>query len=236
MLNKKINITCEPHLYGVIPNPVPAIKCAPSYFKAIPPQTNGNPKNGTAKRCVPFLDALSQGFIIPFWTDVFVRAVNGEITIDFPQNFQQEETLGTHDISQLSGHPLNDKPYGDILLKFINPWTIKTKPGISCLFTSPLNHLETRFKLVDGLVDTDTYTNQINFPFIWTGGDGEFFIQKGTPLVQVIPIRRESFDLDVHAVTEAEKKEQTIVQSALGTKLKNAYRDLFWHNRKKDKL
>ena len=50
--------------------------------------------------------------------------------------------------------------------KFINKWLIKTPPGYSCLFVKPLNHFETRFEIISGVVDTDTYINTINFPFL----------------------------------------------------------------------
>jgi hypothetical protein len=114
-------------------------------------------------------------------------------------------------------------------MKFINPWVVETAPGYSCLFTSPLNHLETRFKLLDGVVETDTYYNSVNFPFVWTGGDGDFFIPKGTPLVQVIPYRRETFSLEV-GVTDADRR--TNIKARLGTHMKDSYRKEFWSKAK----
>jgi hypothetical protein len=89
--------------------------------------------------------------------------------------------------------------------------------------------METRFKVLDGVVDTDTYHNHVNFPFLWTGGDGEFFIPKGTPLVQVIPFVRSEAHLEVVALDETKVEN---VRSTLGTKLKNGYRDEFWSRRK----
>jgi hypothetical protein len=225
----KIKFSCDAHLLGVIPNPVAAIKAAPDYFKQIKPQSDNHPRSGTVKRCVPFLDALSAGFVIPMWCDVYVFARNGELSIDFPPNFPQSETLGHHSSVQIPKHPLANSPYGNMPMKWINPWVIETDPGVSCLFTSPLNHMETRFKLLDGVVDTDTYYNNINFPFFWTGGDGEFFIQKGTPLVQVIPFRREEQKLEV-CITNDIKRQSTV--ATLGTKLKNAYRDEIWSGKK----
>jgi len=225
----KIKFSCDAHLLGVIPSPVLAIKAAPNYFRPIKPQSSEHPSSGTVKRCVPFLDALSAGFIIPMWCDVYILARNGELSIDFPPNFAQAETLGSHSSAQIPKHPLANKPYGNMPMKWINPWVIETEPGISCIFTPPLNHMETRFKLLDGVVDTDTYYNNINFPFLWTGGDGEFFIAKGTPLVQVIPFRREAYDLELSA-TDTEKRRA--VNSTLGTKLKNGYRDELWHGKK----
>jgi len=222
----KIKFSCDAHMLGVIPSPVPAIKAAPDYFKAIKPQSDNHPSNGTVKRCVPFLDALSAGFIIPMWCDVYVLARNGELSIDFPPNFAQAETLGYHGSAQIPKHPLASKPYGNMPMKWINPWVIETEQDVSCIFTPPLNHMETRFKLLDGVVDTDAYYNNINFPFLWTGGDGEFFIAKGTPLVQVIPFRRETYGLEI-CTTDLDRRRG--IASTLGTKLRNGYRDELWH-------
>jgi hypothetical protein len=225
----RVVFSCNKHLLGAIPVPVPAIKAAPNYFRHVKPQSGNHPLSSTVKRCVPFLDALSAGFIIPLWCDVHVLARKGELSIDFPPNFPQEKTLGTHDPMQIPRHPLSSKPYGNMPMKWINPWVVETEPGVSCIFTPPLNHMETRFKLLDGVVDTDTYYNNVNLPFLWTGGDGEFFIAKGTPLVQIIPFRREEQHLEVAPIDDA--KRQGVI-ATLGTKLKNGYRDELWHGKK----
>lgn len=225
----KVKFSCDANLLGVIPNPVSAIKAAPDYFRAVKPQADNHPRSGTVKRCVPFLDALSAGFIIPMWCDVYVLARGGNMVIDFPPNFSQAETLGSHSSVQIPKHPLANRPYGNMPMKWINPWVIETETGVSCIFTPPLNHMETRFKLLDGVVDTDTYHDHINFPFLWTGGDGEFFIPKGTPLVQVIPFRREDQEIEISKV-DLDKRQ--FVRSTIGTKLKNGYRDELWHKRK----
>lgn len=227
----KIEFLCEDGLMGVIPKPVSSLRAAPDYFKKIKPQSSGHPSSGTVKRCVPFLDALSSGFIIPLWADMYVLARNGELSVDFPPNLPMAESLGNHPIDQIPDHPLSKNPYGGIQLKFINPWIISTEDGVSCLFTSPLNHMEGRFKVLDGVVDTDTYYNNINFPFIWTGGSGEFVVPKGTPLVQVIPFRREGCEFSVGAMNKSRKSRTSGI---LGTKLRNGYRDEFWHKRRQE--
>lgn len=224
-----IRFETDKNLLGAIPSPLVALKAAPDYFKKIKPQIGSNPESGTVKRCVPFLDALSSGYVIPLWADMFVTANNGEITINFPSNYAGGETLSEHSYAQIEGHPLASKAYGQLALKFINPWIVSTDDGVSCLFTSPLNHMETRFKILDGVVDTDTYYNNVNFPFLWTGGDGEFFIPRGTPLVQVIPFRREEHEASF-GVIDVDRR--AIVASTLGTRMKNAYREEYWHNRK----
>jgi len=222
----KINFFCDNHILNAIPHPVKAVKAAPEYYKNIKPQISNSPDSSTIKRCVPFLDAMSAGFVIPLWCDMFVTAKDGNININFPKNFAQAETLGSHSIEQLPNHPLVDRPYGKLLLKLINPWVIETSPGTSCLFTSPLNHMESRVKILDGVVDTDTYYNPVNFPFLWTGGDGEFFFEKGTPIVQVIPFKRETLNLQVGVVDTVRK---SAASAKLGTHMKHSYRTEFWH-------
>lgn len=226
-----IRFMCEEGLLGVLPEPIQAIKKAPHYYRSIKPQTDVSPSSGTVKRCVPFLDALSAGYIIPLWCDVFVSAHNGEMKVEFPNSLPMAKSLETHGYQQAPGHPLSETPYGKTFMKFINPWVVETDPGYSCLFTSPLNHMETRLKILDGVVDTDTYYNNINFPFLWTGGDGDFVIDKGTPLVQVIPFKREEFSLSVSAVDAAKRGK---VQATIGTHLKNGYRKNYWSGRSQD--
>ena len=208
--------------------PKSSSKFFPEWFKTLPPQVTSDPRSSTVKRCIPFLDACSSGFIIPMWCDVFVKAENGDLTINFPENFPIN-SLGKHEPEQIKGYPLEKNPYGTMPLKWLNPWGIKTPKGYSCLFTSPLNHFETRFKLVDGIVDTDTYYNKVNFPFLWTGGDGEFLISKGTPLVQVIPFKRDTFQC---SFADLDKEKHSKQLNIMGTMFNNIYKKLFWHKRR----
>tara|TARA_R110000772_G_scaffold63548_1_gene142265 strand:- start:3782 stop:4471 length:690 start_codon:yes stop_codon:yes gene_type:complete len=225
----KIRFTCPEIYRGIIPDPTPAVKCIPEYFRKLPlSHETGTPiANGTAKRCIPMLDALTQGFIISLCEDIIVIAKDGDINLYSEERFGFG--IGTHNSEQLANHPRWDLPYGKLLWKFINPWIVTTEKNHSCLFTGPLNHLETRFKLMDGVVDTDTYHNQVNFPFIWTGGDGEFTLKKGTPLVQVIPFMREKYKLETGATDE---RKLTRTRLNLASIANNAYKTLFWHKRK----
>jgi hypothetical protein len=225
----KIAFSCRDELVGVIPKPAESNKFFPDYFKRLKGQIGDDVQSLTAKRCVPFLEAMSAGFIIPLWCDVHVVASNGEITLNFPRNWRRDYQLGTHTKAQIDGHPLTKKKYGDIPLKWINPWVIETETGVSCLFTSPMNHGLENIKLVDGVVDTDNYYNTINFPFFWTGGDGEFILPAGMPLVQVVPFRRDTFDLEFRKIDGA-RVDRT--QGILSARLRNSYREDMWHKGK----
>ena len=224
-----VRFSHDKNLEGVFPSPVPAIKKAPDFYKAIRPQYDSHPETITVKRCVPFLDALSAGFVIPLWADLYVSARDGDISFSFPRNLPMTMSMGHHSYDQFPDHPLADRPYGKNLMKFVNPWVVETAPGYSCLFTAPMNHLETRFKIFEGAVDTDTYYSSVHLPFLWTGGDGDFFIPRGTPLVQVIPYKRETFDLEV-GVTDSDRRYN--VDARLGTHMKEGYRREFWSKAK----
>ncbi|BAQ90141.1 putative Deoxyuridine 5'-triphosphate nucleotidohydrolase [uncultured Mediterranean phage uvMED] len=221
----KIKFHAIQEVLDAYPHPFPSSKSLPDWFKELPPALDRHPRSSSVKRCIPFLEACNEGYIIPFYCDVFVKAENDKINFEFAEK-DLCDGMSSHYLGQLEGHPLQDADFGTIPLKFHNPWVIETPKGYSCLFMSPLNRMEKRFKLFDGVVDTDTYYNSVNFPFIWTGGDGEFLIEKGTPLAQVIPFKRETLKAEFGLV---DKRKSTQVRSKLLTLFNNSYRRLFWH-------
>ena len=224
-MKNKIKFHALQSVVDAFPHPHPAGKVLPDWFKDLPPALDAHPRSSSVKRCIPFLEALSQGYIIPFHCDVYIRASNGEINFEFSEK-DISPGMDDHSYAQVSGHPLSDTPYGTVPLKWHNLWTIETPKGYSCLFTAPLNRADHRFKIIDGVVDTDTYYNQIHFPFIWIGGDGEFLIRKGTPMVQVIPFKRDPLK---HEIGLLDKRKKDKVQNKLMTFFNNGYRRLHWH-------
>lgn len=226
--------------FEILPHPVPAAKAIPSWYKNIPPMTvgDGGYKNlMTVKKCVPFLDALTTGYILPLQADIaFIINDNGDFILH-PSEGKDINPVSYHNVNQLTYTPLQDKyPFckGKDIMKWQSPWFISTPPGWSCIFTSPLNHFETRFKIIDGIVDTDSYKLIVNFPFFWTGFEvGEHIIKKGTPMVQVIPFKREELKMDVSVLTDEDKKEIDLQQGKFALDVQDHYREKHWHKRKK---
>ena len=140
---------------------------------------------------MPFLDSLTAGYIISFDQDYLVDPVEDDFSVT-PANKEQRD-FGFHGKVQL---PKDwHKKTGENAGKFHNKWLIKTPPGYSCLFIKPMNRVEERFKIISGIVDTDTYIDTINFPFILKKWDEQFLIKKGEPMIQVIPFKRESWKM-----------------------------------------
>ena len=173
----------------VWPHPQPASRFIPEEYKKLERFYNGNLHTPTLKTCVPFLDSLTMGYIIPFDQDYLIDPVENDFSVT-PANKEQDD-FGYHGKAQLP--ETWQKTTGENAGKFHNKWLIKTPPGHSCLFIKPMNRLEPRFEIIAGVVDTDTYINTINFPFILHKRDEQFIIKKGEPMVQVIPFKREAW-------------------------------------------
>jgi hypothetical protein len=215
----RIEFLCAPEDKGVIAEPVPARDYLPDWFKRLPPvdKTQVSPRdNGlTVKRCMPFLDAMTTGWIIPLAASVRLEIRDGGEAVDAGWDFDRT-MVSNHHPYQVSGHPRQPRPPS----KFHNYWTVRTPKGWSCLFMQPLNRPNGVFELAAGVVDTDTYTSLINFPFFATGADGLYALDKGTPLVQVIPFRRGDLqitaDIRAETTTEAQARERIRRATAAG--------------------
>jgi hypothetical protein len=77
-------------------------------------------------------------------------------------------------------------------MKWLNWWAIRCPPGYSLLFVPPLNRPDPRFTIFSGIVDADRYFEYVNFPFVWNEPNYHGIVEAGTPIAQVIPIKRSS--------------------------------------------
>lgn len=208
-----ISFVCAPEDKGVIAEPVPAKASLPDWFRRLPAvdgATVSATNNGlTVKRCMPFLDAMTLGFILPLAATTRLEIRDGGKTVEAGWEFDKV-MVSNHGSHQIAGHPMADRPP----MKFHNYWTIMTPPGWSCLFVAPLNRPPLPVDVIAGVVDTDSYHALINFPFIATGDDGVHVLEKGAPLVQVIPFKRAdaalmpSFSVRAETRPESEARER----------------------------
>ena len=194
LVRPRIEFVCDPRDLGVIAAPVPAKGVIPEWFRRLPAIDKNHVtalNNGlTVKRCMPFLDALTTGWILPVGATVRLEITDGGQTVEAGWEFERV-MVSNHALHQVAGNPRDPRPP----CKLHNYWTIKTPPGWSCLFVPPLNRPNPVIEVISGIVDTDTYQSLINFPFIATAPDGVYTLERGTPLVQVIPFLRETTHL-----------------------------------------
>jgi hypothetical protein len=73
--------------------------------------------------------------------------------------------------------------------------------------------VDDRFSIMPGIVDTDTFPNEINFPIVINGDKYpvlETIIEKGTPYVQIIPFKRDSWKMKFKSRTQKEIQNKDI--------------------------
>ena len=222
MFDKKITFCAtDKNMLEIWPHPQPASRFIPEEYKKLERFKSNNLHTPTVKTCMPFLDSLTAGYIIPFDQDYLVDPVETDFTI-VPAN-REQSYFGFHNQAQLPKEW--KKTTGENAGKFHNKWLIKTPPGYSCLFVKPMNRIEERFEMISGVVDTDTYVNAINFPFILRKRDEQFLIKKGEPMIQVIPFKRESWKM--WAGFYYEKAHLKII-NMLQSEWVDRYKKMFW--------
>lgn len=208
-----IEFLCDPDLAGRIPPPERAIRFAPDWFRRLDremgvPDAHGLP-GLTVKACLPVTDAFALGYVIPLPWDVAVHVPEDRLAIRLGWTDECAfQPIEQHHPAQI-GAP--EYPFEQAMpLKFVNPWRIKVPGGYSVLFTQPANRPDLPFTCFTGLVDCDNFATTINFPFLWTGETGDHILPAGTPIAQVIPIRRDALLKDhvVRASTLEELAEQ----------------------------
>ena len=204
--------------------PKPASSYIPDWYKDMESYVGGSKKpihgttGGTIKKCIPVFDAITSGYIIESPADIYVSLVQGE------QMFQYSDfgPLNFHSVDQAPTHP-NRTPFS--YPKWNNPWSIKTPKGYSTLFIQPL-HRESVFTVFAGVVDTDQYTAPVNFPFVINQMTYEGLIPKGTPIVQAIPFRRDSWNSVLGSKKDLD--EQSKVFRKIQSKFFDSYKTMFW--------
>ena len=202
----KIEFVCDPTDRGVIADPIVSKSHMPEWFRRLPAidneQVNAGASGQTIKRCMPFLDVMTTGWIIPLAATVRLQIRDNGCTVDASWDFDRD-LVSNHGAFQVAGNPKEPRPP----CKFHNYWTIITPPGWSCLFIPPANRPHPVFETISGIVDTDTYRSLVNFPFFATAADGNYTLERGTPLVQVIPFKRETASIE--GVIRAEEPEES---------------------------
>ena len=195
--------------------PKPAKHFIPEWYKNTESYILGEKKPfkdnfipATIKRCIPVFDAITSGYIITLPQDIYVSQHEG-----YPKyQWRSFEAINEHPLEQANLHPVShNRPFP----KFLNPWAIQTPKGYSCLFTTPMHH-DLPFDILPGVVDTDTYNTPVNFIFTLKDQSFEGIIPQGTPMVQVVPFKRDSWEIKEGGEKELRLSEKIFRSIELG--------------------
>jgi len=209
-------------VYKNIQNPVPAKTVISQWYKDIEPSDTLNVKN-----CIPFLDTMTSGYIQLTWQDIYVEYIDNDLTV-----YTKNETgISLFNVRERSDIKI-DKNFYNIEFIWNRQWSIKLPDGYSALVTHPLNRYDLPFITMSGIVDFDTYnhTKVGNIPF-YLSKDFQGIIPKGTPMFQIIPIKRETWvsKKEIYDEKDWEKKENKRFSIE-----KAAYKKMFWQKKSFD--
>lgn len=205
--------------------PQPAINFIPEWYKQMDTYVNktGVPDNlggkGTIKKCMPVFDSLTTGYIIVTHVDIWVQHIPNQPSYYTWKDFNPIAFHGNAQASTYKPEHKFDFP------KFINPWAIKTPKGYSSLFIPPMNR-QNIISIFPGIVDTDKYTLNVEFPFLLTDPTFDGLIPAGTPIAQIIPFKRDKWKMKFGTKKENEnnKKIKIDLASHYYNVYKNKYR------------
>ena len=230
---KPINEDAE----SFIPRPEKASSFIPEWYKAMPMHERGYDGNKiskytegtsmTVKGCDPFLDTLTNGYMFSLAADVeFSLDDNGMFLPKWLVNFPLIEGQAEN---QTDGMPRPYEP-AKITFKWASGWIMNTPKGYSTLFTHPLNRHDLPFRTFSGIVETDKYPLQVDFPFqaLNPNNLNSVVVKKGTPICQAIPFKRESW---TSKAEDPDEKQYTRERFKHFSSIDRSYRNRFWERK-----
>lgn len=220
-------------VYHFLDIPPPAKNNIPDWYKKLDSfeiskmyNKSGDTINNKLKMCMPFFDAISGGYVQKTWCEISIKKVSDGIKIEIPD---VPGIVGTRNLVSL---PLNHKEYYNLEFFWINPWILKLPKGYSALITHPFNRLDLPFSTTSGIVDSDVFYHSGfgQVPF-YLKNDFEGIIPIGTPMFQILPIKRDSWTSVKKEFNELEQRKRSF--QLLRTFWQN-YKNNFWSKKSYD--
>jgi hypothetical protein len=231
----KIIFTDVDNPEGVLNKPKPAVEYIPEWYKKAKSYTAENEKKepsidgspvSTIKRCMPLWDMMTAGYIIETPYDIYVRQ-----TEDGPYfQWGNQKAISFQPMEQTQGHPYFKEI--NYAARIVHPWSIKTPKGWSIMVVEPQHHEPGPIVVASGIVDTDVFSLPFNMFLKLRDPNFEGMIPAGTPFIQVIPFKRESWASELGTDKDKEKANQD--RYKFYTVFFDRYKK-FWWNRKEYK-
>ncbi len=219
-------------LVGVAPSPEPTILNIPEWWKNQETflDNNNNLIGGsylsTVKKCQAIFDALSTGYVLKAPVDIFLDSNQEKYDVQIPSEWQSmmPHIISGHPKEQVSKMPIDKSIFLPGVLRIHPLWVVKTPSGYSTLFMPPMHSEILPIQAVPAVVDTDKFSSDGHLSFLVKKGF-KGVIKKGTPIVQVLPFKRESWD---HKLEDYNKKEIEDQRRIVRSTFMNGYRLNFW--------
>jgi hypothetical protein len=224
-------LSSYPDLASIFPLPEPGYKNVPDWYRKQPALLDDKLEGGTlkitVKKCQPFFDAMSVGYILKMPVDIYIDTTEGKKEFQIPRELMsiEEHIISAHSTEQISHYPINKATHIDHVLRIHPMWMVSTSPGYSTWFTSPIHQPHIPIKVVDAIVDTDNFFSDGHISF-FVEKDFKGVIKQGTPIIQIFPFQREEWQMDVDLTHDPLLTD--IQRKAVRTTFQNGYRLKNW--------
>lgn len=213
------------YLRDVSIKPFPSNQALPNWWREHTPYVKGpnNPdgkkifinnglSNATFKKCVPMLDGLTSGYIIPLWLDVQITQPDNAPLINWTAKYQPIFDVHGRDSNKIKA-PVG---YHEQIFVYRTGWIPQTPKGYSILITHPFGYSDSPFRALSAVVDSDENKTEISLP-VWIQKGFEGIVEKGLPMAQIIPFKREKWtsSFDSHKNNSYEIEEDKNWRSTL---------------------
>ena len=205
--------------------PEPCSKNVPEWYQKMPRYSGGEKNfylggitNKTAKVCMPFLDSFLTGYVQKTWSDLYIES-------DEHGNVRYSYSSDVPIIEHRDNPSFNFDGFYDMEFLWKMQWIPKLPKGYSMIYTHPFNRIDLPFYSTTGIVDSDKffYEKEANHPFfIKKGFNG--IIPVGTPMVMMIPFKRDSWTSSFKSYQE----ENSILGKITNNVFEGYYKKFFW--------
>jgi hypothetical protein len=196
--------------------PIPAVTALPSWYKEAKKYQEN--KTSTFKNCVPFFESMSTGYVFLTPCDIGFYEQRGEPEVQIPDEYKGFVTKRSA-IKEFE----TPKGYHSTHFAWLPQWGVRTPEGYNALYVTPFNSYSLPFINTNGIINNDK---------VWQPGAVPFFLAKkftgvlpkGTPYLQVIPIKRENWS---HKFTDISNEELEHFKTG-SPHITNYYRENIW--------
>ena len=234
-----ISISDNPEFLEYNKSPISAKDAIPDWYKDLggykqsssksisnlrPVNDRGNDGSDVStKLCPPFLDAMISGYVQPLSEDLTVEVDKlGKPTISWQSRFAILDSRPKVDM------PIPKECY-PVQFGWKMFWYYKTPPGYSLLITHPMNRFDLPFYVPSAIVDSDIWGLPVFIPF-FLKRDFIGTIEAGTPLFQMLPIKRDDWELDIDTSPES-INEHRIREEKRGSHVTGHYKKTTWQKK-----
>jgi hypothetical protein len=212
---KFVPISNDKNIIDMLTPPIEAYKVVPNWYKDLAGYHGGTsndirylfPINDrgsdgsdvSTKLCMPFMDALMSGYMYLLEDDL-----NIEINENEKPELSWQKQMPLVDIRPMVDMAI-PKDCHPIQFGFKMNWYYETPKDYSVLITHPFNRYDLPFYVPSGIVDSDIWGLPVFIPFFLKKNFNGKILQK-TPIFQMIPIKRDPWELDIDYSKESYEK------------------------------